>query len=284
MKNDIPALLSKKINNTEFNYLLYDGNGPTVVLVHATGFIPWLWHPVAKALSKEYRVIVPCLSSHRNPDKTDHSISWGLLSDDVYQLLTALGVEKPYLVGHSMGGAIVTLVHAYFSMPAEKMVLIEPIYLPEETYNITIPIEVHPMASKAIRRGNGWKDLSECREYLLSKPFFQTWDKEIFELYLSYGLVNSLNGGVELYCSPEKEAALFLGSSGKNPWPYLSDVRCPVLVLEGETSENKHFVDYKKITSMFKHGTYLEVPGTGHLIPMEQPGETFRIIDGFIKS
>ncbi len=284
MNNDIPELLSKRINHTEFKYLLYDGDGPTIVMVHATGFIPWLWHPIAKSLSKKYRVIVPCLSSHRMPHETDKSIGWETLADDVYQLLKALNVYNAYLVGHSMGGAVTTLVNSLFSLPAEKMVLIEPIYLPKEIYGVVIPAEAHPLASKAIKRGNGWKNVDECREYFLLKPFFQTWDKEMFELYLSYGLVENGNGGLKLYCSPEKEAALFLGCSQRDPWPLLPEVTCPVLVLEGETSENKQFLDLVKTTKLFENGSYMEIPGTGHLVPMEKPKETLQIIDDFFRS
>ncbi len=284
MSKPIPSISSKEINKTRLNYLLYDHvKSPTVVLLHATGFVPWLWHPIAEKLADRFQVIVPCLSSLREPDGNDFSISWELLAGDVSALLTSLDVEAPYLVGHSMGATIATLVHARYSLPVKKMILIEPIYLQEEVYGIVIPPEMHPMASKAIKRGNGWKDRDEGREYFLSRPFFQSWHQDIFELYLTYGLVENGHDGVLLYCSPEKEAALFLGSGGVNPWPYLPKVDCPVLVVEGETTENKAFIDYRKISQIFNQGEYLEVPGAGHLIPMEKPYEMLRIIDAYLQ-
>lgn len=281
MEKDVPELLTETVNGKKFRYLDYKGEGQAVVLVHATGFIPWLWHPVAKALSKKYRVIAPCLSSHREPDPVKKDIGWKTLADDVTTLIRQLDIEKPYLVGHSMGGTLVTLCASLFNIPARKIVVIEPIYLPKETYGVVIKAEDHPMASKAIKRGYQWRDREECRAYFLERPFFQVWDRKVLELYLSYGLVEDKNGGVTLYCSPEKEAAIFLGSSQIDPWPFIPEVSCPVLVMEGETSENKMFLDLKKTAGLFQDGTYHQVPGVGHLIPMEKPIETFEIIDNF---
>ena len=43
------------------------------------------------------------------------------------------------------------------------------------------------------------------------------------------------------------------------------------------------FIDLKKATSSFTHGTYRLVPGAGHLIPQEKPRESLEIIREFFE-
>jgi lipase len=47
------------IGDIDISYLLYEGDGPPLIFLHATGFLPWLWHPLARDLSVVYRIIAP---------------------------------------------------------------------------------------------------------------------------------------------------------------------------------------------------------------------------------
>jgi hypothetical protein len=66
-----------------------------------------------------------------------------------------------------------------------------------------------------------------------------------------------------------------------NPWPLLSKVSCPTLVLEEELSENRAFIDLKKATQIFEQGAYKLVNGSDHLIPQEKPMKSLEIIRSF---
>ena len=67
-RNRQPEIKTQTIGDTELTYLLYEGPGPTVIMLHATGFLPWLWHPVAAALLPACRVIAPYFCDHRESD------------------------------------------------------------------------------------------------------------------------------------------------------------------------------------------------------------------------
>jgi pimeloyl-ACP methyl ester carboxylesterase len=162
------------------------------------------------------------------------------------------------------------------------MVLIEPILLPPEFYKLHISVEQHPLASKAIRRTNFWRDREEAKTYLHSRSLFQGWDEEMLELYLRYGMSGE-DGGLRLTCSPRREAALFMGGMQYDPWPLLSRVSCPVLILEGEKSENKGFIDLDRIRTLIPDCAHHRVSGAGHLIPMEKPREVTRLIQEFFR-
>ncbi len=79
----------------------------------------------------------------------------------------------------------------------------------------------------------------------------------------------------------ECDTGFFMGGANYNPWPLLSKVTCPTLVIEGEASENRAFIDLKKATRIFGQGAYKLVNGAGHLIPQEKPRESLEIIRSF---
>ena len=61
----------------------------------------------------------------------------------------------------------------------------------------------------------------------------------------------------------------------------MSGVNCPVLVVEGELSENRAYIDLPKAATVFPGGSYTLIENAGHLVPMEKPREISRLIRNF---
>ena len=280
----MPKALLQDIGDVDLSYLLYEGDGPTIVLMHATGFLPWLWHPIARELAPRWRVIAPYFCDHRDSDPEKGGLNWLTIAQDLANFCKRLVLDRPAMAGHSMGATVITLANAAFDLDARGLILIEPIFLPEDFYKAQITIDLHPLASKAIRRRDTWSDPVEAHAYLRSKAMFKNWDNEMLDLYVEYGMKNLDAGGLQLTCSPKREASLFMGGMQYDPWPLLPKVTCPTLILEGEASENRAFIDLKKAASVFKQATYRMVNGAGHLIPQEKPTETIEIIRDFFGS
>jgi pimeloyl-ACP methyl ester carboxylesterase len=279
-----PCMRTQNIGHADLPYLLYDGNDPTIIFLHATGFVPWLWHPIALRLSSRYRIIIPYFSDHRTEDPAKGGINWLLLAEDLSLFCKQLAVENPFLVGHSMGATISTMVTALYGVQSKAMVLIEPIFLPRPFYLAQMSVNDHPLASKAIKRTNTWQNEEEAMEYVRSKALFKSWNEEVLKLYVRYGMVRTDTGTLQLACSPQHEAALFMGGMQYDPWPILPNVTCPVLVLEGEKSENRHFIDLTEVVSHLPQGSHKIIEGAGHLIPMELPEKTTSIIADYFQS
>ena len=280
--NHIPQTRVQTIGDVEISCLFYDGDGPPLIFLHATGFLPWLWHPIARELVDCYRIYAPYFCNHRETDPENGGLDWTVLAEDLTRFCESLGLEKPFLVGHSMGATISVMANTLGSLSASGMVLIEPILLPPEYYKFHISVEQHPLASRAIRRTNFWRNRNEAMTYLRSRSLFQDWDEEILELYLRHGMSGN-DGGLRLTCSPRREAALFMGGMQCDPWPLLSRISCPVLILEGEKSENREVIDYDRVRLLIPDCTHRRV-GAGHLIPMEKPREVSRLVREFFGS
>jgi len=279
----LPLIMTQDIGDADLTYLLYDGPGPTVIMLHATGFPPWLWHPIARRLLPDCRVIAPYFADHRECDPEKGGMNWMILAGDFVSFCKCMDIQTPCLVGHSMGATVMTIAASQYGLTPAGMILIEPIFLPQDLYGDHIRTQDHPLAAKAIHRRNSWQDEMEAMAYLQSKSLFKEWDKEMLSLYIQFGMKQGKECGLELTCSPRHEASLFVGSLRHDPWPLLADVSCPVLILEGEHSENKTFIDLKKATSLFPEATYRLIRNAGHLIPMEKPKEITAIIREFFQ-
>ena len=280
-KDVMPQILTQDIGDVDLSYLSYDGDGPTLILMHATGFLPWLWHPIARELAPSFRIIAPYFCDHRETDPEQGGLSWMTIAEDLAIFCERLDIQDAALVGHSMGATVLMLSHASFGLSARGIIMIEPIFLPEDFYTIKITVDEHPLASKSIRRRNSWQDKAEAIQYLKGRSLFRRWDEEMLELYIRYGMREGDSGGLTLACSPKREASLFMGGMHFDPWPLIPKVKCPALIIEGQESDNRTYIDLKTATSLLPNGTYKLVEGAGHLIPMEKPGEITGIIREF---
>ncbi len=276
-----PEVLSQDIGEVELQYLHWPGEGPAVVMLHATGFLPWLWHPIARELAGPYRVIAPYFCDHRSFDPEEGGLSWLVIAEDLAVFMRRLGLEGPLVVGHSMGATVASIAEALHGPLAARMVLIEPIFLPSQFYAMDLTVEQHPLASKSVRRRNRWNGEEEARDYLSGKPLFSRWDREMLDLYLRHGMTETADGGLELSCHPKREAALFMGGMAVDPWELLAKVSCPVLLMEGEESENRLVVDLRRAAAVMPDAELEVVEGAGHLIPMEKPREVLSILRRF---
>ena len=282
MGMEIPDLKMQDVGGAQLPYLHYDGGTSQIIFVHATGLMPWLWHPVIKEFVPQNSVWAPFICDYRECNPQAGGLSWEIISRDLSVFCRSLKIEYPLFVGHSMGATVSTIAIANYGIKARGLILIEPIFLPEAFYSMEIDIKNHPLASKSIKRTNHWNDENDAWSYLKSKSLFSSWDEQVLHLYLKYGMQKQEEGNLKLTCSPQNEAAMFMGGWDVNPWPLLDKITCPVLVVEGENTENKGLVDVQRAVSLLRRGQYKSVAQAGHLIPMQKPQDIVRIIKDFI--
>lgn len=84
-----------------------DGSGTPVVLLHGMTFDRRTWRPIIEQLHGSVMTIAIDLPGHGDSDGEPTSLEH--VTDQIYRLLKSLGVERPVVVGHSMGAAIAGL-------------------------------------------------------------------------------------------------------------------------------------------------------------------------------
>jgi pimeloyl-ACP methyl ester carboxylesterase len=277
----IPPLKIHDVGGAELPYLYYEGDSPQILFAHATGFLPWLWHPIIEELTPHKEAWAPYICNYRDCDP-ERGLGWDVIARDLISFCSSQNIGDNLAVGHSMGATVLTIASALFGLQPRGLILIEPIFLPEVFYEMDIKLKDHPLASQSIKRKNGWKDENAALEYLKSKSLFAGWDEQMLRFYLKYGMEKQAAGDLKLTCAPRNEAALFMGGKSTNPWSLLKELTCPVLILEGAKSTNKEFVDLHRAVSLLADGRYKSIPDAGHLIPMQKPKEVAKIIKEFL--
>ncbi|MEL6891099.1 MAG: alpha/beta hydrolase [Actinomycetota bacterium] len=86
-------------------------DGPTVVLVHGITESRESWAPIAERLSGQHRVVSLDLRGH-GTSGTAARYDLEAMAGDVVAVIEASGTSRPRLVGHSLGGAVVSAVGA----------------------------------------------------------------------------------------------------------------------------------------------------------------------------
>lgn len=106
-------------------------NGRTAVLFHGKNFCGATWEGVIGALADAgYRVVVPDqIGFCKSAKPVTYQMSFHQLAANTHALLESLGVSRPILIGHSMGGMLATRYALSFPEATAALVLVNPIGL-----------------------------------------------------------------------------------------------------------------------------------------------------------
>ncbi|MEW5802355.1 MAG: alpha/beta hydrolase [bacterium] len=106
-------------------YYLEAGKGPHLVLVHGLGASSLGWILNIKPLAERFHVLAPDQIGSGRSDKPLLSYRISLMSEYLFEFLSALKVSRIVLVGSSMGGWISTHFTVNHPDMVEKLVLVD---------------------------------------------------------------------------------------------------------------------------------------------------------------
>jgi pimeloyl-ACP methyl ester carboxylesterase len=100
------------------------GSGPPVVLIHGMVNSSRHWESVALRLADDYTVIAPDLIGHGDSATPRGDYSLGAHAASIRDLLTAIGIERATILGHSLGGGVAMQFFYQFPQRTERLVLV----------------------------------------------------------------------------------------------------------------------------------------------------------------
>lgn len=92
-------------NGIHLYYTRTGGDKPPVVLAHGFSDDGLCWTPVAEILEAHYDVIMVDARGHGRSDAPDGGYHATSMATDLASVITGLGLYKPVVMGHSMGGS-----------------------------------------------------------------------------------------------------------------------------------------------------------------------------------
>jgi len=109
-------------NGCKFYYEIH-GAGAPLVLLHGLCADGYSWLPVRRALSANFRLVIPDNRLSGRSTCPPGPVSIKRLAEDLRDLLDHLGIAKTAVAGHSMGGYAAQEFAIAFPERAEKLVL-----------------------------------------------------------------------------------------------------------------------------------------------------------------
>jgi pimeloyl-ACP methyl ester carboxylesterase len=112
-----------EINGLNLYYETH-GSGPPMILLHGGLMSGETFGPVIGALAADHLVVLPDLQGHGRTADIDRPIDVRLMADDVAALIDHLGLEKPDLVGYSLGGGVAFFTAVKYPEKIGKLVMV----------------------------------------------------------------------------------------------------------------------------------------------------------------
>ena len=100
------------------------GSGRPMILLHGGLGSGEMFGPILPALAKEHQVIAVDLQGHGRTADIDRPIDIRLMADDIAALIDQLGLEKPDVVGYSLGGGVALQTAAKYPDKIGKLVAV----------------------------------------------------------------------------------------------------------------------------------------------------------------
>ncbi len=261
------------------------GDGPTVILVHGYGGTIYDWDEVADNLSKNFRVIVPNLSSiYMDPHRPLSFSQQVTIFKEFIKLFKKNPKDIVYLAGGSYGAALC------YALAIEDGNLIDRIALLN-------PMPPHP---KEMIRNKLIKTLVETARFapsirmLLMSPAGKIALKYI-QKFFSVPWVKSAANKNRLSRVSSRKAKLithvvhrFWWINSVEDWSIwesrLAYIKVPVHLLWGD--RDNLFIDntYVRLSEIFPACQVTRIEGARHILMKERPEEVTKVLNKFFSS
>jgi len=106
------------------------GSGPALLLLHGTGASTHSWRDLLPLLTPHFTVVAPDLPGHGFTSRARGASSIEGMSAGLLALLSVLGVEPQFGVGHSAGAVVLCRLSLDRQLPASRIIAINGAFLP----------------------------------------------------------------------------------------------------------------------------------------------------------
>lgn len=259
-------------------------DAPLLVFGHANGFSAGSYAPMLKSLVPHFQVVAFDVRGHGGsqapPDPLEQSMTFDCFAADL-RAITNFALEQyappaTYFAGHSFSAASMFFLGGVLGFtPWTKVVTFDATLLPGdlpalEAHAREVTVE---RVAAAKRRRAQWEDPQSFRAALGRPGRFDNWDPAMLDAHVRATLHPSPDGGLELACRPEHEAAVYVGVSDTRPYMGLTQFAPETHLVGADPACGGTWVAdvQPHAAARLPDGRYSVLPKSGHLMPFEQP-------------
>lgn len=269
-----PKIIEIPIKTYQNTVYEWEGEGPTLIFCHATGFHGRIWDQVIAKLDGCHCIAID-LRGQGKSTNTEPPYPWDSFVPDVMTIIEKLNLTKVLGIGHSMGGHVITSVATKMSEIITGLVLCDPSLFQESRYKNKKKVETSENSHPVSKRRNQWTNPEQMYERLSMHKNFSRWEKEVLIDYCNYGL-EKFRDHYRLSCPPLVEAAMYGAYIDPTVIEDLKSYTRPVSILLARTMEStEDFENFgpsitrPDIGDLFPDAIVARYEEYSHFLPME---------------
>ena len=254
-------------NGLRLHYTRTGGDKPQLVLAHGFSDDGLCWTPLARQLEADYDIIMGDARGHGRSDGPATPYGTTDMADDLAGVIRGLGLDRPVVMGHSMGGATAyVLAGNYPDLP--RAIIIED----AGAFNMGARAE-EMEARWASHREHVIALKRKTREELIAGEHAASplWSDEELGPWADSKLRLSFN--------------VLIRQSAPPDWPtVMGKITCPALLITADP-ERGSLVSAEQAAQLQQFIPQLRVthiPGAGHNIRREQSGPYLTTVRAFL--
>jgi pimeloyl-ACP methyl ester carboxylesterase len=262
-----------EVNGLRLHYTRTGGGTgkPPVVLAHGFSDDGLCWAPVAEALAPDYDVVMVDARGHGKSDAPETGYGLADLAADLHGVITGLGLRRPAILGHSMGGAT-TLVLAGTYPDAPGAILIED----AGALNLGSSAPT-PEAEARWARMRAWvTDLKrKTRDELIAAQRAQT----------PTGPTRNSNPGPTRNTGSARTCSI-ASDAAPVDWPaLLPRIACPALLITADPARGAMVTEEgaKELQALVPQLRIARIPDAGHSVRRDQFDGYMRVVRDFLQ-
>ncbi len=249
-----------KING---NFLAYErlGIGAPLILVHGFPLDQRSWEPLLPHLKDTFDLILPDLHGFGQSDVPDGTYGVEQMAADLASLLDALGIQKTYIAGHSMGGYVALSFARAFPQRVLGLGLIGSQAAPDAPERKSGRYATAEQVAL-----QGFSAVMEMAEKLSANPGHAPFFRELIQSQRPEGIIGALKAIAE---RPDS-------------LPLIPTFHFPLVLVHGLADTLVSSERAREIKELSPHATLTELPGVGHSPQLEAPAATAHALQKFI--
>jgi pimeloyl-ACP methyl ester carboxylesterase len=273
------------INGIAMHYVI-GGKGDAIVLLHGWPQTWYEWRDVMPVLANNnFTVIVPDLRGLGDTSKPASGYDGNTTASDIYQLVSGLGFNTTYMVGHDIGAQTAYSYAVAHPNNVNKLAVIDYVFpglYSNESFAEPWWFSFHRVLDlpEALVAGNEKPYLSWFYRQLAYNPY-SIDEAAIDEYARQYSAPGGMRTGFEYFRASSINALM-------NNETSRSSFGTPVLAVSGEVSpfgggDTKTNHSLESARRIANNVSAIIMPSSGHWIPEEQPGPLAGLLIKFFK-
>ena len=257
---------------------------------HGNGFAIDGYLPFWQLLCPRYEVVVFDMRNHgRNPPSAVPNHDYDHMARDMGEIHTRIserfGAKPSVGAFHSMSGRAAMKDAVETEWRWDALVLFDPPDIPPEghkLFDMMVRFE-HRLADWAKSRPSRFADPSGQEAEYANGRAARKWVEGTHGL-MARSILRPAGDGWELRYPGEIEAETYVANIPMNLWPKASEFGGPVLLVGADPDVERPSPTATANKAMAEEGgyDYVAIPGTGHMLQLEEPEACVRAMESFL--